>query len=169
MRIVGIDPGTKSSPLVITSILAESKDDLTIEDQLLIPPLQWNLKHQINLISDCVNDFLLGYPPDLISLEYSVYMGDANVNFLKCLGSIENKISSDLYYKMLYVYPTSVKKTMGGGKLEKDQVAEALKTVFVGRKDKNFIQKLIDQKLWDCTDSIAIAYTGYIKNLEMSQ
>ena len=65
----------------------------------------------------------------------------------------------------MFIAPTSVKKCMGHGKLEKNEIARELLLRAGSIKTKNIIKSLIQHEDFDKTDSIAIALAAGIKYL----
>lgn len=156
-KVIGIDPGTTTSGTAISLIEIKNKEIFKIKGVYEVTPLVDTLSftNRVKLISTTIKIITEGFNPDYIFLEFSHYMGKANIMFLKLLGVIESQIN----YNIEYVYPTQVKKILGSGKMEKQMVAEALKKIYT--KDINIIQDFINKNRFDITDSIAIAYAGY--------
>ena len=156
MKIIGIDPGCTTSPTAIAMIEVQGSV-ASIKGIYEVHPLVGALSFtdRVRLISTSIKIIADGFEPDLIFLEFSHYMGKANISFLKLLGAIEFQLKQEVKY----VYPTQIKKFFGAGTLQKEAVAEELKKHF--KKAEKTIQALIDTKKFDSTDSLAIALGGY--------
>jgi len=164
--------GFVSSPSAISSIEYKEDSDSKIFDYrinyvlVLGPFLNYhtssrNLVISRAIISRVISDLVTSESPDYLFIEEPRLQGIGNKIFLKFLGVLEHLLVSTTT-KPVYMAPSQVKKMLGHGRLEKDELAEKVLALFTNRKDQNLIKKAIKEEAWDITDSLAIALAGLI-------
>ena len=151
--LCGIDPGSSSSPTAL-ALLSEAEDKT-------ISIIGTHAVHSCGFASRPTNrrimantlfEILKEYPAAKITIENPMLQGSARELLYALMAIIENYIKVDKK-----VAPCSVKKFMGHGTLEKEQMAQNLLNLSFDRKGKNYIKWLIEQKRFDETDAICIA------------
>lgn len=151
--LCGIDPGSSSSPTAL-ALLSEAEDKT-------ISIIGTRAIYSCGFISRPANrrimartlfEILKEYPTAKITIENPMLQGHARELLYALMAIIENYIKIDKK-----VAPCSVKKFMGHGTLEKEQMAQNLLNLSFDRKGKNYIKTLIEQKRFDETDAICIA------------
>ena len=150
---VGIDHGSSTSPTAL-AIINESDDKiLTIVGTYCIQPCHFVSKYvNRRVIATTLAEILKEYQGAKINIENPMMQGLARELLYALMAVIENYIKVDRK-----IAPSSVKKFMGHGALEKDQMAQNLLNFKFDRKGKNYIKNLIEQKRFDETDAICIA------------
>lgn len=153
MIVIGIDPGTKTSPTAF-AVLNEKTVLASVQVAYTKGAKSGKLLHDVEqqLIL-----LLETYPVDLVTSEEPFLQGLANKSMNRLLGVIE-KCCWEQNVELRYISPMSVKKEIGGtGKADKLDLAKAVKRMV---SDPDKIDKMIEDEDWDKTDSIAIALTG---------
>lgn len=160
IKILGIDPGTKSSPTGIAIIEDISKDVSTSchvcifhAELISIPQLPDFINRKI--IAQQVAIIAEYYKADIIICEEPFLQGKANKTMLKFLGVLEASLTQDIEY----IAPKSVKKKFGSGKLEKEELANKLQKYI----DKRLIKNLTRKNKYDILDAIAIALSNFLE------
>jgi len=166
-KIIGIDLGFSTSPTCVSVLdnLLDSNwgDRQHIKNIFLLGPfLNYvdNCSNKIlsrKIISTAIRHLIDIERPHLVVVERPFLQGVGNVDFNKFLGIFENEIVNCPY---VYLAPTSIKKCLGSGKLEKKDMANILLDIFKHKVDKKIIRRAIKKEDWDVTDSVAIGLAG---------
>lgn len=169
-KVMGVDLGFSTSPTCVAVLEnVDTPEFNKIKYVIQINPISGFFNHENDkiltrkLVLSSLSYIINIEKPTLIVLERPLLQGIGNVDFSKFLGIFEDKI---IEYPYTYIAPTSVKKYMGDGRMEKEEIAQALLNLFKDKKDIKLIKKAIESKSWDITDSIAIAYAGHLRSLE---
>ena len=170
MIIMGVDLGFKTSPTAI-SILRTVENSNVVKIVALFkfgPFLAYNSSTKVDnifgrtMVLESITNLAQLYEPYSIVIEKPMFRGKNNENFLRFFGSFELTMLKLRYYQFkryFYLAPTSVKKKLGHGKLEKDAMAEACKA-YLDKCSKIKLTKAIKSEDWDVTDSVAIGIAG---------
>lgn len=154
----GIDPGSSSSPTALAIIeedepALDGTKSLKIIGTYAIYPCHFVSKYvNRRIIATTLAEVLKEYQGARINIENPMLQGMARELLYALMALIENFIKVDKK-----IAPCSVKKFMGSGKLEKDQMAQNLLALPFDKKSKNHIKNLLDQKRFDETDALCIA------------
>jgi hypothetical protein len=84
--------------------------------------------------------------------------GTANINMQRMLGVFEWLTGG----RARFINPSAVKRWMGGGKLEKQEVAKAT-LAHLSEPEKKIVEELILESRWNETDAVAVALAWFLK------
>lgn len=166
MIVIGIDPGLDTengSPTALAALDMRAKSILCT--RIFTKGLFTTNEDKIRYISANVRIFLLEFlssyeeKPILVSIENFLMRGKAGTSLQQLRGGLIGALP-DCVDDVNDPWNTTIKKVVGGtGRADKEQVAQGILKLLP--KEREYIQELIDRKLWDQTDAIAIALTGY--------
>ena len=152
MIYLGIDPGAHSA----VAIMSDNKivDVISINTSK-IKGTGAKLSHY----ADQLGILIRYHKPGMIYCEEPyIKFRNASKSMNKLLGCIE-LTAHEFNVLVSFINPSVVKKTItGNGRCDKDILAKALLDIV---DNPIVVQQLIDNKMWDETDSIAIALSGF--------
>lgn len=170
---IGIDPGTSSSPTSIavvyfdvpTNTKTNEKDEVfatyTILGTYSIQPVLFIDRMVSNvLIAESIGR-IIEYFTQIASKERAMIRVALECPFLK--GAAHDYMNQLLTFIKYFgtidvmVNPKTVKKFMGSGSMEKEDMAKALLEKPFDRKSINLINRLIVESKYDETDAICVA------------
>lgn len=99
---------------------------------------------------------------DLLICEEPFLRGTANINMQRMLGVFEYMTNMNV----AFINPMTVKLFMGGGRLEKPQVATGALQFLSTEEEKKIVQGLINKERWNETDAVAVTLSYIAKELE---
>ena len=163
--VFGVDVGFKTSASAI-AVLKNMGTTLEIVEVFKLDPFAsyGGTKEDFfcrNMVLHGIERLMQIYLPKIVIIEKPMFQSKANENFLKFFGLFEN-LCYEEGMPFLYVPPTTVKAKLGGGRLEKDEMAERCLHYCTGKKCQRLIRKAIKNGEWDITDSIAIGIAGLL-------
>jgi len=165
MIIVGIDPGASSG----VAVLEINNNKITVLNTYpvhLLPTTRKGIKlsagKRLSSYIDQILSIFIDHQPDKICCEEPfIKFRNASKAMNRLLGAVD--IAAHMYKDNTMVQlinPSVVKKIVSGnGKIDKEPLATLLMSKVT---NPSYIQKLINDKAFDITDSIAIGIAGYI-------
>jgi len=159
MKIIGIDPGSKTSPTGVAVV----KDNEVLYFLKLIPTGAKNVGEELHnltlqLKTQVYN--IMGELGDLskwdIASEEPFLQGLANKRMNRFLGVLEMTLFEIGFNKINYIHPTSMKKLVtDSGRADKIMIANAVKECY---SDPNgLIESAVLNEEWDLTDALGVA------------
>lgn len=112
-----------------------------------------------------VADILKGLDavPTYIVMEDPLLQGKSNNSMQRFIGALEYALLEHYFLKQIeYIHPMSVKKAMGYGGKDKQEVAAAAKDMLKTAEEKKLVSKAIKSNAFDATDAVAIGLTYFI-------
>lgn len=158
MLIMGVDPGSNTSPTV-AALIDDTKiisiKSILVPKDIIKGGLRFRIKHICNELSWMFT--FSDSSPSFVGIETSQYLGKANVSLNRLIGTITYIIPSNIH--VLEVNPMTLKKAItGSGKADKIEVAQALiDKWFTDKKSQNILKEIIKNEEFDKSDAIAVA------------
>lgn len=159
MKLLAIDPGTKSMGLALY------EDGILLEAGSIKPTGRADRLARIENLIDRFAEYLYFRKPEMLIVEDPLLKGVSNAAMERLKGSIEatSQIvcgwmneNYTLHKDLIYLAPTFVKKHMGHGHMEKDEMAAVAKKWAVNPTEKEIVEEMIQQGDFDATDAICI-------------
>lgn len=152
--ILAIDPGSNKCGL------AWFKDGLLVKTETRCTTSDTPLKRRLEIGSFLCDEI---ENADFIISEEPFLLGQNNNGMQRLLGYIEQITNGDV----TFIHPMSVKKAMGRGSLDKEEVKTAVSKMLTDEDLKSFgignYESLFLSKRYDETDAIAIGLTYLIQ------
>ena len=155
--LLALDPSTNCTGWAVfhDSVLVESgslpantKDDRWARQKTILDKLSLMLDSELDIYKVDVNESA-GYT---VVSEEPMIQGRNGLAIHKFLGALERVFSVPINY----IHPSTVKKVMGSGKLDKLEVALAAGRLLKTSEEQDKIAELISEEDFDATDAIAI-------------
>ena len=153
--LLAIDPGTNKTGLAWFN-KETLVGTLTMDASLNRVPLE--RRKQLAMDLTC---FLNLKSFQLVICEEPMLLGKSNTPMQRYLGMIELLIKDSLKF----IHPKTVKKLMGCGSLDKQEVALAAGGLLTTSAEQDILAEAIHREAWDETDAIAIGL-AFIKQLK---
>lgn len=164
MRVLAIDPASYKLGIALF-------DDRRLFAAATLEATGSNRLGRMSTMIDRLGHVLNFYRPDTVVIEDPLLRGRGNSIMERLKGIIEasteiligwpkeQSIENIIYY----IHPTTVKKYMGSGSLDKLEVALAAGEMLESADEKELIADLITKEEFDATDAIAIGLSYYLK------
>lgn len=166
MRVLAIDPASYKLGIALFengALIGATTLNAVGSDRLR------RMSYMIDRLAETLNF----YRPDVVVVEDPLLRGKGNGIMERLKGIIEATTEIMVGWPndrqiadfMFYIPPTTVKKYMGAGTLDKLEVAMAAGDMLHSEEEKEMIADLIEKEEWDATDAVAIGLSYYLKYL----
>lgn len=158
--VFAIDPGTYScgiamfanNQLVNTSVVVSKSASRQARLEEITSQVQRKFLEFTDSVEESVSDDYF-----TVVCEEPLLRGKSNNSMQRLLGAFEH-----MFAAVQYIAPTTVKKFMGHGTLDKLEVALSAGEMLKEDSEKEILAQAVSQEQWDATDAVAIGLC-YIK------
>lgn len=159
MKLLAVDPGTKSMGIALY------EDGVLVEAGSIKPTGRADRLARIENLIDVFAEYLYFRKPEMLIVEDPLLKGVSNAAMERLKGSIEatSQIvcgwmneNYSLHKDLIYLAPTFVKKHMGHGQMEKEDMAKIAAAWAVTHHEREVILEKIAENDMDATDAICI-------------
>ena len=165
MKLLAIDPASYKLGLALF------EDGVLLGAQTVEAAANLDRLARMSYMIDKVAEVMTYFRPETIVIEDPFLKGKGNPIMERLKGCMEattqiilgwptERSITDMIH---YIAPTTVKKYMGSGSLDKLEVATAAFSFIHTEDGKELLAELIESKEWDATDAIAIGLSYYLK------
>lgn len=156
--VLALDPSTKQTgyALFVSGRLTEAGSFKTNPD-LSRTARQYDIANK--LCNFMGSRDLFGNEDVSITSEEPMVQGRNGLALHKLLGALEYASNKEFYY----IHPSTVKKQMGSGKLDKLEVALAAGELLKSPEEQEIVASFISEEDFDATDAVAIGLCFCLK------